>query len=179
MYRRYYRYEDTGASGPRFPGTFQAPPLRAKPKEPPKPTVPSISYSEGEIITPQKPKNNTSDTHHDKHNQDKPEKKEKEKEKSGGLLGNLGLGNLFGANSLGGGLLSGNLLGGNLFGGLFGDGLFKDGKIFGRFQFDDILLGFLILVLLQNEDPDNDDLLLLLALGYIFLGDGTIKLFSK
>ena len=56
---------------------------------------------------------------------------------------------------------------GGLFGGL------TDGNILGDFKFDDILLVFLIVMLMQ--DQENQDLPLILALGYIFLGDGLLN----
>jgi len=67
-----------------------------------------------------------------------------------------------------GGLLSGLNLGG-ITGGLFDGSLFKDGGILGKFKFDDILLAFMIFMLLQ--DKENQDIPLILALGYVFIGD--------
>lgn len=155
MYRRYYRYYDTGQLGPKVPGASQAPSSHGQSKEPPAKKTSPIQQNKAEIITPRKSRTRPANPPSEIQTQDKP------KEKSGGLLGSLGLGNLFGGNPLKG---------------LFGEGLMKDGKILGRFHFDDILLGILILILLQ--DKENEDQLLLLALGYIFIGDGSVKLFN-
>jgi|GEM_PF-2783022 len=69
-----------------------------------------------------------------------------------------------------GGLLGGRNIGG-MFDGILKGSLFKDGNILGRFKFDDILIVFMILMLLQ--DKENQDIPLLLALGYVFIGDHT------
>lgn len=147
MYRRYYRYDDMGQMSPKFPGTAPASDNRERIKGPPGEPSPHSSAQAGEIITPRRPLRSRSEP-------PSPPMQQSSKSKAGGFLSSLGLGSLFGNSS--------------------GDGLLKDGLILGKFHFDDILLGFLILILMQ--DKENEDLMLILALGYIFLGDGSIDL---
>ena len=70
------------------------------------------------------------------------------------------------------GLLSGLNIGG-MFDSILNGSLFKDGGVLSQFKFDDILIVFMILMLLQ--DKENQDIPLILALGYVFIGD---KFFS-
>lgn len=53
--------------------------------------------------------------------------------------------------------------------------VFTNGKLFGKYEFDDILILFIVFLLLQ--DRENQDLPLLFALGYIFLSDSDLNLF--
>lgn len=144
MYRRYYRYDDMGQMSPKFPGTEPASDSRDRPKGPSDELHTRHPSQSGEIITPRRPQR-------PRYEAVGPPVEKTAKPKSGGLLSSLGLGSLFGGGA--------------------GNELFKDGLILGKFHFDDILLGFLILILMQ--DKENEDLMLILALGYIFLGDGS------
>lgn len=149
MYRRYYRYDDMGRMSPKFPGTYSEPESKASPpsSQPRSAIHMQATPQAGEIITPRKSR------HSHPAPEEPPPPEHPPKPRTGrGLLSSLGLGNLFSGDGLGGGLV-------------------KDGLILGKFHFDDILLGFLILILMQ--DRENEDLMLILALGYIFLGDGS------
>ena len=145
MYRRYTtRYNDMEALAPKFP----SPPHRSQ-SHPPNLRQPQSAKDsiENEPHPKAKPelKKEDSEILHLRENNDAPHK--------GGLLGGQGIGGMFGD--------------------IFKGSLFKDGNILGRFKFDDILIVFMILMLLQ--DKENQDIPLLLALGYVFIGD---KFFS-